>query len=403
MANKKIKFTTKATTGADVVAECMRQINPDVVAAYPISPQSPMMHQFSKSVAEGLVDTELITVESEHSAMSACVGAGAAGARVMTATAANGLALMGEIVYIASSMRIPMLMNIGNRALSGPINIHADHSDSMLVKDSGWMQMYAETPQDVYDLNYVGIKIAEHKDVLTPIMVCQDGYLTTHTMQEVTFMNDEFVRSWVGSYHPVNPLLNINKPVTKGPFDLYDYYFEHKRQQMDGLENAKRVAKEVFKKYGEETGRNLWIQEEFMLEDAEVAIVVMNSTAGTAKHVAKKLRSEGIKAGVLKIVMFRPFFHEEVAFALRNCKVVGVMDRVPAFGSHGGPLFTEVRSALYNYDQKPKVVNYLYGLGGREINTKMILDTYKELIEIKNTGEIKLEVKCLGAREGGEE
>lgn len=401
--NKKIKFTTKATTGADVVAECMRQINPDVVAAYPISPQSPMMHQFAKSVADGIVDTELITVESEHSAMSACVGASAAGARVMTATAANGLALMTEIVYIASSMRLPLLMNVGNRALSGPINIHADHSDSMLVRNSGWMQFYAETPQDVYDLNYIGLKIAENPKVLTPIMVCQDGYLTTHTMQEVTFMDDKFVKNWIGTYHPVNPLLNVNKPVTKGPFDLYDYYFEHKRQQMDGLENAKKVAKEVFKKYEEETGRHYWIQEEFMLEDAEVAIVVMNSTAGTAKSVVKKLREQGVKAGVLKIVMFRPFFHEEVAFALRNCKAVAVLDRVPAFGSHGGPLFYETRSALYNYVTKPKIVNYLYGLGGREINSKMITEVYEELLKIKKTGQVDLEVKCLGSREGGEQ
>ncbi|HJX06276.1 MAG TPA: pyruvate ferredoxin oxidoreductase, partial [Candidatus Nanoarchaeia archaeon] len=235
--------TKRAFTGAECTAEAMRQVNPDVVAAYPITPQTDIMHAFSQFVADGTVDTDLVTVESEHSAMSACVGAGAAGARTMTATSANGLALMWEIVYIASGLRIPMVMNVVNRALSGPINIHCDHSDSMGCRDSGWIQLYSENGEEAYDNTLMGVKISENPEVLLPVMVCQDGFITSHCVETAEVLDDETVKNFIGTYTPHYPLLDVDKPVTYGPLDLFDYYFEHKRQQLLAMEKVKPVIK----------------------------------------------------------------------------------------------------------------------------------------------------------------
>ncbi|MBN1786041.1 MAG: pyruvate ferredoxin oxidoreductase [Candidatus Methanofastidiosa archaeon] len=369
-----------AMAGNIAAAYSTKQINPHVVAAYPITPQTTMMEKFSEYVANGEVDTELICVESEHSAMSACVGAAAAGGRVITSTAANGLALMFEIVYIAASNRLPIIMCVMNRALSAPINIHGDHSDSMGCRDSGWIQIYNENAQEVYDTMFMGVRIGEHKDVRLPVMVNLDGFITSHKIEKVDTLEDAEVRKFIGEYEPFYPLLDIENPVTYGPLDLTDYYFEHKRQQVEAMEKALPVVKKISKEYSNYTGRNYDILESYHLDDADCAIVTMSSTAGTTKFVVDKMRSEGKKVGMLKVRLFRPFPVEEIRECLSGLKSVAVLDRSASFGGFGGPLFNEIRNAMYDVDGKPSIVNYIFGLGGRDISAVQIEGVYDRLM-----------------------
>ncbi|MBU0494113.1 MAG: pyruvate ferredoxin oxidoreductase [Chloroflexi bacterium] len=387
-----------ALDGAKAVAEAMRQINPDVVAAYPITPQTEIVQTFSNFVADGLVDTEFVTVESEHSAMSACVGAAAAGARVMTATSSAGLALMWEILYVAASNRLPIVMPVVNRALSAPINIHCDHSDTMGARDAGWIQLFSETAQEAYDNAIQAPRIAEYADVLLPVMVCQDGFITSHGLERVDALEDEQVRQFVGTLQPHMPLLNLDHPVTYGPLDFYDYYFEHKRQQVEAMRHAGPAILEVADEFTKLSGRRYGYFEPYKLDDADVAVVVINSTAGTARVVADRLRQEGIKAGVLKIRVFRPFPVREFVEALGNVKVIGVMDRSDSFGAMGGPVFLETCAALYANGQRPLVKDFVYGLGGRDTPPDQIDAAFRDLIRIGETGQITELVTYLGVR-----
>ena len=384
----------KALTGSEAMANAFKQIDPDVVAAYPITPQTPVMHAYSKYHADGEVTGDLIRVESEHSAMSAAVGASAAGARVMTATAANGLALMWEIVYIASSMRLPMVMGIVNRALSGPINIHCDHSDSMGARDSGWMQIYAENNQEAYENTIFAMKLAEKTRI--PMMSCMDGFITSHSVEGVNLFDDDKVKEYIGEHQPRYPLLDVDNPITQGPLDLFDYYFEHKRRQSEDMFQAKQVFKDTAKEFSEFFGKPMEEVEKYKTEDAEYIIVALSSTCGTAKEVIDNLREKGKKVGLLKIRLFRPFPSNEIREALQDARFVAVLDRSETFGGFGGPLFTEIRSAMY--DTNVKIVDYIYGLGGREINMQMIEQVFCEL-ESYETEEIKEYVKYLGVRE----
>jgi pyruvate ferredoxin oxidoreductase alpha subunit len=303
----------EALQGNEAIATAMRQINPDVVAAYPITPQTSTVQKFADFVSDGLVDTEFVCVESEHSAMSACVGASAAGARVMTATAANGLALMWEIVYIAASNRCPIVMSLVNRALSAPINIHCDHSDVMGMRDSGWIILFSENGQEAYDNLIQAVRIGEHPDVLLPVAVCQDGFITSHALEKVEIFDDDAVKDFVGAYNARWPLLDIENPKTYGPLDFYDYYYEHKRQQVEAMENVQQVILDVAAEFNEKFNRNYGLFETHDLEDADVAIVAANSTAGTTKVVVDRLRDEGMKVGLLKPRVFRPFPAKELA------------------------------------------------------------------------------------------
>jgi pyruvate ferredoxin oxidoreductase alpha subunit len=384
----------KALSGADAAALAMKQINPDVCAVYPITPQTPIMMKFSEYVADGEVDTELIRVESEHSAMSACVGSSAAGARTMSATSANGLALMFEIVYIAASLRLPIVMNLANRALSGPINIHCDHSDSMGVRDSGWIQLYAENCQEVYDDTIIAMRIAEHKDVLLPVMCCQDGFITSHGVETVETLDDKKIKDFVGQYKPAHSLLNLGKPMTVGPIDFYDYYFEHKRQQIEAMEKAKSVIKKIFDEYAKISGRKYGFVEAYHLDDAERIIVAMNSACGTIKHVVNLLRAKGEKVGLLKLRVFRPFMHNEIIKNLENAKSVAVLDRAASFGAYGGPVFNEIRNSFYDNKKKPEIISYIYGLGGREFTVEQVEQVFSEL-----KGDLALKTRMLGVRE----
>lgn len=388
-----------AITGNEAVAYAIKQINPDVMAAYPITPQTALVQKFSEYVADGLVDTEFVTVESEHSAMSACVGAAAAGGRVMTATSANGLALMFEILYVASSNRLPIIMPIVNRALSGPINIHCDHGDSMAARDSSWIQIYSENVQEAYDNTIQAVRIAEHMEVRLPIMVMYDGFITSHGIECVEFSDDDKVAEFVGQYPPHYPLLDINHPVTYGPLDLYDYYFEHKRQQIEAMKKAKKVVLEIGKEFKQFFGREYKLFEEYRLSDAETAIIVLSSTAGTAKEVVDELRTKGEKIGLLKLRLFRPFPYKEVAQVLSHLKAIAILDRSNSFGAFGGPLFTEIRSALLEAGKVPQNVNYIYGLGGRDINQTDIASIFTDLEKIVKTSRVEERVKYFGVRE----
>jgi pyruvate ferredoxin oxidoreductase alpha subunit len=373
------EHTILAVTGNEAAAEAMRQVNPDVVAAYPITPQTEVVQLYAQLVADGKVDTEFITVESEHSAMSAVIGSAAAGARTMTATSSQGFALMWEVLYVAASYRLPIVMTTVNRALSGPINIHCDHSDTMGGRDSGWIQLYGENHQEAYDNLIMGVRIAEHLDVRTPVMNMYDGYVISGAIGPLEMLTDEQVKQFIGPYKAINPLLDIEHPVTVGPFDgLHGYYFEHKVAQNRAMARALGVIDEVAAEYAELSGRHYGLLDPYRIEDADVAIVVVGSTAGTTRMVVDKLREQGVKAGMVRVRALRPFPAAAYADALKSCKVVGVMDRADSFGAQGGPVFLEVRSALYDCDPRPQIVPFIYGLGGRDI----FLDNIEEAFDV---------------------
>jgi pyruvate ferredoxin oxidoreductase alpha subunit len=396
-----VVMTKLALDGAHAAAHAMRQINPDVVAAYPITPQTAIVQTFSQYVADGDVDTEFMAVESEHAAMSACVGAAAAGGRVMTATAANGLALMWEVVYIASSMRLPIVMSVVNRALSAPLNIHCDHSDSMGARDAGWIQLYSETAQEAYDNLIQAVRISEHAELLTPVMVMQDGFITGHGVERVEVLDDGAVKQFIGTYTPKYSLLDIDSPKTFGAWDMYDYYFEHKRQQTDALSKAMKVIVDVGKEYERVSGRSYGVLDQYAMDDAELALMVLSSAAGTARTTVKKLRAEGVKIGLIKPRVFRPFPADELVEALHGVKAVAVLDRSISFGAMegAGPLFLEVCAALFAAGLDTKVVNYIYGLGGRDIVPQHFEQAASDLQDIAATGKVKSLVNYLGLRE----
>lgn len=384
-------------SGNEAISIAMKQIHPDVMAAFPITPSTEVPQYFSKYVANGEVQTEFVPVESEHSAMSACIGAQAAGARTFTATSSCGLALMWEVLYIAASCRLPITMAVINRALSGPININADHSDSMGARDSGWLQIYSENNQEAYDNFIQAVKIGEK--VLLPIMVCQDGFITSHAVENIELIEDQKVKGFVGDYKPEHYLLNPGESMSVGPYDSPMYYLEHKKQQAEAMRKAKDVILEVAMEFAKISGRKYGLFETYRLDDAEEAIVIINSSAGTAKAAVDDLRKEGKKVGLLKIRVFRPFPSEEIKDALKHLKVIGVMDKAEGFSACGGPLFAEIRSALYGLNNPPAIVDYVYGLGGRDVRIQDIQQVYAELEEIKKTGQCGEVYRYLGLRE----
>lgn len=386
-----------ARTGNEAMAEAMRQINPDVVAAYPITPATEVVQLLSNFVADGLVKTEFVAVESEHSAMSACIGAQAAGVRAMTGTASQGLILMSEMLYIASGLRLPIVMAEVNRAISSPINIHCDHSDTMAVRDSGWIQIYSENAQEAYDNLIQAVRIAEK--AMLPVMVTIDGFIISHGMEAIDVLEDEEVTEFIKEYKPAHPLLDVNNPVTVGAIDFTDYFFEHKRQTIEAMQRSKDVIQKVSQEFSKRFGRRYSLFEEYKLDDAEIAIVLIGSAAGTAKVVIDKLRDHGIKVGLLKIRVFRPFPGLELREALKDIMAIAVMDRADGLNTVGGPLYEEIKAILYEVEQRPKIVNYIYGLGGRDTTLRHIEGVFNDLSEVVRTGQIKEPVSYLGVRE----
>jgi len=386
-------------SGNEAVSVAMKQINPDVIAAYPITPSTEVPQYFSIYAANGEVDTEFVPVESEHSAMSACIGAQAAGGRSMTATSAQGLALMWEMLYIASAYRLPITMATINRALSGPINIHCDHSDSMGARDSGWLQIYSEDCQEAYDNFIQAVRIGEHPDVMLPTMVCFDGFITSHKVENLQLLEDAEVKAFVGKYNPPYHLMDKENPMSMGPLSLPFHYFESKRQQAEAMKTSIAAILEVAAEFEKVTGRKYGLFEEYKMDDAEIAIVILNSTAGTAKDAVDELRAQGVKAGLLKIRVYRPFPVEQIVAALSKCKAVAVLDRADSCNGAGGPVFTDVTSAMFGRIDGVKVINYIYGLGGRDVKDGDIKLVYDELAQIAKTGQVKEVYNYLGVRE----
>ncbi|MDD2889039.1 MAG: pyruvate ferredoxin oxidoreductase [bacterium] len=386
----------RALTGNEAMAEAMRQINPDVVAAYPITPATEIVQIFASFVSDGLVTTQFIPTESEHSAISACVGASAAGARVMTGTSSQGLALMHEVLYQAAGLRAPIVICEVNRSLSAPINIHCDHSDTMGSKEAGWIQIYAEDSQDAYDSVIQAIRIAE--TVFLPTMVSTDGFIISHCMQGVEILEDKQVQDFIGPHRSAYSLFG-GAPITVGPLDLQDYYFEHRRQLMEAMNTSLTTLDAVNKEFKQKFGRGYDIIEEYKTEDADHIVMAMGSTCGTAKVAIDKMRAKGVKVGLIKLHVFRPFPHEQLKKALSKAKFVTVLDRSDTASSMGGPIFVETRAALY--DQMPKILfaDYIYGLGGRDIDIEEIATVIEKGEKMKLQGKVEKPLDYIGLRE----
>lgn len=390
--------TKTRMSGNEAVAHAIKQINPDVMPAFPITPSTEIPQYVASMIANGEIDTEFIPVESEHSSMSAAMGASAAGARALTATSSCGLALMWEVLYVAASSRLPIVMAVVNRGLTGPLNINAEHSDSMGARDSGWIQIYAENNQEVYDNFLQAYRIAEHKDVKLPVMICQDGFITSHAMENIILWDDDPIKKFVGEYEPEHYLLNDEEPMALGPYAVSNYCMEAKKAQAEAMKNAKEVILEVAGEFEKITGQKYGFFEEYQLADADYAVVAIGSVCGTTKDAVDVLRQKGIKAGLLKIRVFRPFPAEEIAEALKNCKAIAVMDRSEGYNGNGGPVGAEVMAALYRAKVQAEAVNIVYGLSGRDVRVEDMTEVYHNLAKMAE-GELTVdEYPYLGLR-----
>ena len=385
-------------SGNEAVAYAIRQVNPDVFPAFPITPSTEIPQMVSNYIANGQMDTEFIPVESEHSSMSATIGAEAAGARSMTATSSAGLALMWEELLLAASNRMPCVLTLVNRTLSGPININCDHTDGMGARDTGWIQIYAENNQEAYD-NYIqAYPIAEDPRVHLPVMVCQDGFITSHAVENIVLEEDQLVKDFVGEYQPEEFLLNPGKPIAVGPYAISSYAMEARKNQALAMEAAKDVIKEVAQKYRELTGRGFDFFEEYRMEDADYVMLIMGSAAGTTKEAVDELRAEGKKVGMLKLRVFRPFPAEEIAQALKHCKAVAIMDRCESYNTNGGPLGSEVTAGLFREKIQIEAVNYIYGLAGRDYTVDDAKNIFGELAGLVEEGKPVEQFKYIGLR-----
>lgn len=387
-------------SGNEAVAHAIKQINPDVMPAFPITPSTEIPQFVATMIANGEIDTEFIPVESEHSSMSAAIGSSAAGARTLTATSSCGLAFMWEVLYVAASNRLPIAMAVVNRGLTGPLNINAEHSDSMGARDSGWLQIYAENNQEVYDNFLQAYRIAEHPDVRLPIMICQDGFITSHAVENITLWDDDKMKKFVGEYEPDHYLLKEDEVMAVGPYAASGYCMEAKKAQAEAMKRAKKVILDVAKEFESVTGQSYGFFEGYRLEDAEYAVVAIGSVCGTAKDAVDAMREKGLRAGLLKIRVFRPFPAEEIAEALKNCRAIAIMDRSEGYNAVGGPLGAEVTAALYHAKSQAEVVNIMYGLSGRDVRVEDMEQVFDNLVKLGD-GEKVYEETCpyLGLRE----
>ena len=386
-------------SGNEALAHAIKQINPDVMPAFPITPSTEIPQFVSNMIANGEVDTEFIPVESEHSAMSAAMGSEAAGARTITATSSCGLALMWEVLYVAASSRLPLCMAVVNRGLTGPLNINAEHSDSMGARDAGWIQIYAENNQEAYDNMIQAYRISEHPQVKLPIMICQDGFITSHAVENIELLEDEPVKKFVGTYEPEHYLLKKDEPMAMGPYATSPYCMEAKKAQAQAMINAKQVILDVAKEFQEISGRSYGFFEEYCMKDAEVALVAMGSACGTMKDAVDELRKNKIKAGLIKVRVFRPFPGEELAKALENVKAVAIMDRCESYSGNGGPLGAELMAAMYRNKNKAEAVNLVYGLSGRDFTVKDAMAIYRELLTMSEEGVKEEGYRYIGLRQ----
>ena len=373
----------KMFDGNGAAVEAIRLARPGVIAAYPITPQSSIAEHLADEVASGAIKAEYVRVESEHSAMSVSVGAQLTGVRVATATASVGLALMHEVCGVAAGCRVPIVMPVVNRSLVAPWSLWCDHSDTMAERDTGWLQFYCATVQDILDLQLCAYRISEHEDVMTPSMICFDGFYLSHSMQRVDTPSDEEAWDFVKPYVRKNMYIDTKDVMFVNDLCPTVEHTEMKYQQKVGFERAAVVAKEVFKEYEERFGRKLHTVESYRLEDAEVAVVTIGSMSGTGKYVVNQLREKGIKAGLLRICMFRPFPADEVREALKNVKVIGVMDRSCGLGAAQGPVCSEVKAALFGTPDV-KIFDFIGGIAGRDISDGSFRKIFGELIDVKD-------------------
>lgn len=385
-------------SGNEAVAYAIRQINPDVMPAFPITPSTEIPQMVSTYIANGDIDTEFIPVESEHSAMSAAIGSEAAGARTLTATSSAGLAYMWEELLLAASNRMPIALALVNRTLSGPININCDHSDGMGARDTGWIQIYAENNQEAYDNFIQAYPIAEHAGVHLPIMICQDGFITSHAVENIELLEDEDVKGFVGEYDPEEFLLNPGNPIAVGPYSVTNYVMEAKKNQALALEGSKEVILKVAEEFEKVSGRKYGLFEEYRTEDADYIMLIMGSAAGTAKQAVDDLREKGKKVGVVKLRVFRPFPADELADALKNAKAVAIMDRTESYNGNGGPLGSEVTAGLYRNKIMLETVNYIYGLGGRDFTVQEVYDIFAQLEDFIENGNKPEQYQYIGLR-----
>lgn len=385
-------------SGNEAVSYAIRQVNPDVMPAFPITPSTEIPQLVSTYIANGEIDTEFIPVESEHSSMSAAIGAEAAGARSLTATSSAGLALMWEELLLAASNRLPIVLALVNRTLSGPININCDHSDGMGARDTGWIQIYAENNQEAYDNFIQAYPIAEHENVHLPVMICQDGFITSHAVENIELLEDVAVRNFVGDYEPEEYLLNSGKPIAVGPYSASNYVMEAKKNQEIAMENAKEVILQVAQRFQKISGRKYGLFEEYRTKDADYIMLLMGSAAGTAKQAVDDLRAKGRKVGVIKLRVFRPFPARELAEALKHCRMAAILDRCESYNGNGGPLGCEVDAALFRSKVMIDTVNYIYGLGGRDFTVTEVYDIFNELEDADRNGKKVEQYQYIGLR-----
>lgn len=365
--------------GNMAASHALRQAQVDVVAAYPITPSTPIVENYGNFTANGYVDGEFVMTESEHGAMSCCIGAAAAGGRVATATSSQGFALMLETLYSASGMRLPIVLNVVNRAIGAPLNVNGDHSDMYMGRDSGWIQFDSYNAQNAYDLNFVAFKVAEDHDVRLPAMVHQDGFMTSHTAQGVKTLPDDVAYNFVGEFKPMNDMLDLDHPVTHGVQTEEDWHFEHKARQQHALMTVVLPKiQAAFDEFEKLTGRKYNLVETYNMDDAEVAVVCMGTSVETAEEVSNELRAQGIKAGVVGIRVFRPFPLEQLASVLKGVKAIAALDRSSPHGTVGA-LFNELSGALFNTDTKAVMTNYIYGLGGRDLTKTHLVGIFEDL------------------------
>ncbi len=395
MSAKSIK---ERMSGNEAVAYAIRQVEPDVIPAFPITPSTEIPQMVSTFIANGQMNTDFIPVESEHSAMSAAIGAEAAGARTMTATSSVGLALMWEELLLAASNRLPIVLTLVNRTLSGPININCAHSDGMGARDTGWIQIYSENNQEAYD-NYIqAFPIAEDPSVHLPVMICQDGFITSHAVQNIELLDDASVKEFVGSYDPEEYLLNPGNPVSVGPYSVSNYAMEAKKAQADAMVRAKDAILKTGERFGKLSGRSYGLFEEYRTADADYIMVIMGSAAGTAREAVDELREEGVKAGVLKLRVFRPFPEDEIAKALSACRAVAIMDRCESYNGHGGPLAQEIPAALFRNRVSVETVSYVYGLAGRDFRVEEVRSVFQDLQDLSENGKTIEQFQYIGLR-----
>ena len=387
----------KVLKGNEAAAWAAKLAKPKVIAAFPITPSTLVPEKISEFVANGELDAEFIKVESEHSAISACVGAAAAGVRTFTATASQGLALMHEILFIAAGMRLPIVMAIGNRALSAPINIWNDWQDMISERDTGWIQFYAENNQEALDLILIAFKVAEDERVLLPAMTGFDAFILTHTVEPVEIPDQELVDEFLGEYKPKHAYLDPKRPITQGTLGFPAHYMEARYKVWEAMENAREVIKEAFEEFERKFGRKYQMVEEYRTDDAEIIMITMGSLAGTLKDFVDRKREEGVKVGAAKITVYRPFPIEEIRALAKKAKVLAILEKDVSFGS-GGAVFADVARSLINEKEKPIILDFIIGLGGRDVTFEQ-LDEALSIAEKAMKEGVEKDIYWIGLRE----